>query len=52
MKSILSKLLKSRITRWGFLAVLLLAAGATVAGMHQRQYQLGGGFIGSGAAGI
>jgi hypothetical protein len=48
----LSKLLKSRITRWGFLAVLLLAAGATVAGMHQRQYQLGGGFIGSGAAGI
>jgi hypothetical protein len=52
MKTLLNKLLKGRITRLGFLAVLLIAAGATVAGMNQRQYQLGGGFIGNGGAGI
>jgi len=52
MKSILNKLLNGRLTRWGFLAVLLLAAGATVAGMKDRQYQLGGAFIGNGGAGI
>jgi len=49
MKTLLNKLLKGRITRLGFLAVLLIAAGATVAGMNQRHYQLGGGFIGHGA---
>ena len=42
-------LLKGRITRWGFLAVLLIAAGATLAWNSQQQYQLGGGFIGHGA---
>ena len=42
MKSLLNKLPKGRITRWGFLAVLLVAAGATVAWMNQRHYQLGG----------
>ena len=52
MKTIVNGLLRGRITRWGFLAVLLIAAGATVAGMKDRHYQLGGGFIGSGGAGI
>ena len=52
MKTFINKLLKGRFTRWGFLAVLVIAAGATVAGMNQRQYQLGGGWIGSGGAGI
>ena len=47
MKSLLNKMLNGRLNRWGFLAVLLLAAGATVAGMNQRHYQLGGGFIGT-----
>jgi hypothetical protein len=47
MKMLLNKLPKGRITRWGFLAVLLIAAGATVAGKNQRCYQLGGGFIGT-----
>ena len=46
MKSLLNKLQKGRITRWGFLAMLLVAAGATVAGMNQRRYQLGGSFVG------
>ena len=52
MKTLLNKLLKGRLTRWGFLALLLIAAGATVGWKNQRQYQLGGGFIGSGGAGI
>jgi hypothetical protein len=39
------------ITRWGFLAVLLIAVGATVGWMNQRQYQLGGGWIGNNGAG-
>jgi hypothetical protein len=52
MKTLMNGLLKGRITRWGFLAVLLIAAGATVGWKNQRQYQLGGGFIGSGGAGI
>jgi len=47
MKSIVNKLLKSRITRWGFLAMLLLAVGVSVGWMNQRHYQLGGGFIGT-----
>ena len=46
MKTIVNGLLQDRITRWGFLAVLLLAAVATLAGMNQRQYQLGGSFVG------
>jgi len=45
MKTLLSKLLKSRITRWGLLAVLLIAAGATVGWKNERHYQLGGGWI-------
>ena len=52
MKTLVNGLLKGRITRWGFLAVLLIAAGATVGWKNQRQYQLGGAFIGSGGAGI
>jgi hypothetical protein len=52
MKTLLNKLLKGRISRWGFLALLLLAVGATVGWKNQRQYQLGGGWIGSGGAGI
>jgi hypothetical protein len=47
MKSIVKKLLKSRITRWGFPAVLLIAVGVTVGWMNQRHYRLGGGFIGT-----
>jgi hypothetical protein len=47
MKMLMNGLLKGRITRWGFLAVLLIAAGATVAWNSQPQYQLGGGFIGT-----
>ena len=47
MKSLLNKMLNGRLNRWGFLAVLLLAAGATVAGMKDRQYRLGGAFIAS-----
>jgi len=49
MKTLMNGLLKGRVTRWGFLAVLLIAAGATVGWKSQRQYQLGGGFIGHGA---
>jgi hypothetical protein len=51
MKTLMNGLLKGRITRWGFLAVLLIAAGATVGWKNQRQYQLGGGWIGSNGAG-
>ena len=51
MKTLLNKLLNVRNSRWGFLAVGLLAAAATV-GWNQRQYQLGGSWIGSGGAGI
>jgi hypothetical protein len=47
MKTLLNKLPKGRLTRWGFLAVLLIAVGATVGWMNQRQYQLGGAFIGN-----
>ena len=50
MKTFINKLLKGRFTRWGFLAVLVIAAGATVAAMNQRQYKLGGAWIGAGAA--
>lgn len=47
MKSLLNKLMKGRIPRWGFLAVLLIAVGASVAWNNKVQYQLGGGFIGT-----
>jgi len=47
MKTCLNNLLKGRITRWGFLAGLLIAVGATVAWNNEVQYQLGGGFIGT-----
>jgi hypothetical protein len=47
MKMSISGLLKGRITRWGCVAGLLIAAGATVAWKGQPQYQLGGGFIGT-----
>ena len=46
MKTIVNGLLQGRITRWGFLAVLLIAAGATVGWMNRRHYQLGGSFVG------
>ena len=46
MKTIVNGLLQGRITRWGFLAVLLIAAGATVAGMNPRHYRLGGAWVG------
>jgi hypothetical protein len=50
MKTLMNGLLKGRITRWGFLAVLLIAVGATVGWDNpketHRHYQLGGGFIG------
>ena len=46
MKTRLNKLLTSRITRWGFLAVLLIAVGATVGGTNHRHYQLGGAWVG------
>ncbi|MBI3851066.1 MAG: hypothetical protein HY298_12435 [Verrucomicrobia bacterium] len=52
MKTLLNKLPKGRITRWGFLAVLLIAAGATVGWMNQRHYQLGGSWIGKGAGSV
>jgi len=46
MKTIVNGLLKGRITRWGFLAVLLIAAGATVAWNNEIQYKLGGAWVG------
>ena len=47
MKTSLNKLLKGRFTRWGFLAGLMIAIGATVGWTNQRQYRLGGAFIGN-----
>lgn len=49
MKTIINGLLQRRITRWGSLVGLLLGVGVTVGWQYQRQYQLGGGFIGHGA---
>ncbi len=46
MKTLLNKLLKGRITRWGFLAVLLLAVGAFFVGMSPRHGKLGGAWLG------
>jgi hypothetical protein len=46
MKKFITGLLKDRRTRWGFLAVVLAAAGLTLAWDNHRHYRLGGGFIG------
>lgn len=51
MKTIANGLLRGRITRWVFLAALVVAVGASVGWMNQRQYQLGGAFIGNNGAG-
>jgi hypothetical protein len=48
MKMLLNKLPKGRITRWGFLAMLLVAVGATAGWMNQRHYQMGGSWVGKG----
>lgn len=47
MKTIIHGMLQRRVARWGFLAVLLIAVGATVGWRNPKQYQLGGGFIGT-----
>jgi hypothetical protein len=47
MKTNINGLLQGRITRWGSLAVLLISVGATVGWQSERQYQLGGTFIGT-----
>jgi len=52
MRLLVANPVKSRTARWGILAVLLIAIGAMAGWMSQRQYQLGGTFIGSGGAGI
>lgn len=52
MKTLLNKLLQSRITRWGLIAALPIAVGVTVGWKNQGHYQLGGGWIGGGGAGI
>jgi hypothetical protein len=52
MKTFITGLLKGRITRWGFLAALLIAVGASVGWMDQRHYQLGGGWIGNSNDGL
>ncbi len=45
MKTLINRLLQGRIARWGFLAALLIAVGASVGWMNQGHYQLGGGWI-------
>ena len=51
MKALTNKLLKGRLTRWGFLAGLLIAVGASVAWNNEAQYKLGGSFIGNDGTG-
>jgi len=54
MKTCINKLLRSNITKWSLPAVLIALVAASLAwsdGGHRR-YQLGGGWIGSGGAGI
>jgi len=55
MKTCITGLLKRRITHWGILAAMLIVVGATVGWKDQehsqRQYQLGGAFIGNNGAG-
>jgi len=48
MKSFTTGLLKGRRARLSMVAAVLVAAGLSVAWMGQPQYQLGGGWIGSG----
>jgi hypothetical protein len=48
MRTFITGLLKGRKTRWGILAALLAAGGLSLAWMETPQYQLGGGWIGSG----
>jgi len=45
MNKRMTGLLKGRITRWSMLAVVLVAAGLSLA-WNQHHYKLGGGFIG------
>ena len=52
MKTLLNKIPKGRMSRWGFLALLLFAVGATVGWTNQRRYQLGGAFIGKRVPGL
>ena len=53
MKTLMNGLLKGRITRWGFLAVLLIAVGASVGWKNQRAYtNWAGVWIGSDGAGM
>lgn len=47
MKTLIDSVSMGWIRRLGFLAVLLIAAGASVAAKNQRRYQLGGSFIGT-----
>ncbi len=54
MKTFMNKLLRSSITKWSLPAFLIAVVALSIAwsnGGHRR-YQLGGGFIGSGGAGI
>ncbi len=47
MKTIMTGLLKGRITRWGFLAALVVGIGALVGWSNQQQFRLGGAWVGS-----
>jgi hypothetical protein len=51
MKTCVVRILKSRFTRWGFTAALLMAVATSVGRTHQRHYRLGGGWVG-GHAGL
>ncbi len=48
MKTTITGLLKGRITRWGTLAGILLAAGLSVAWLGPNHYRFGGAWISSG----
>ena len=52
MKTLMNGLLKGRMARWGLLAAVVAVCGLCVASMSQRQYQLGGGFIGADPGGM
>jgi hypothetical protein len=51
MKTIATRCLKSRIARWGLFVALAIGAAASIAWVSQKQYQLGGGWIGNNGAG-
>lgn len=51
MKTTVIGLLKGRKTRWSMLALIITAAALTLGSSNERQYQLGGGFIGNNGAG-